>query len=72
MNKTFNLYNERKQAVVTVSVYTGQKYKIKGIDGTQLEHINLLTNNVEEFKRKFNLLSYEELGQLTIDELLKP
>lgn len=71
MNTTFNLYNQRKDAVVVVIVGTDRKYRIKGIKGTQLEHINRTTDNVEKFKHKFNLSSYEELGQLTLDELLK-
>ncbi|HCA7530139.1 TPA: hypothetical protein K8105_000889, partial [Staphylococcus pseudintermedius] len=43
---------------------------IKGLDDTQLAHINRTTDNIDEFKSAFNLLSFEELGQLDLTELL--
>ncbi|UXR86195.1 hypothetical protein [Staphylococcus felis] len=67
----FNLYDERRQAVVVVTRGINDIYIVKGLQGTQLEHISRETDDIDEFKATFNLFSYEELGQLSIDELIK-
>ncbi|HGH5492519.1 TPA: hypothetical protein ACJI34_000282 [Staphylococcus pseudintermedius] len=46
------------------------QYHVKGLDNTQLAHINRTTDDIEEFKSTFNLLSFEELGQIDLTELL--
>ncbi|MDU9261699.1 hypothetical protein PQ710_08885 [Staphylococcus pseudintermedius] len=70
MNKMYNLYNSNKEPVVVVSRNIDGQYYIKGLDDTQLTHINRTTDDIEEFKRTFNLLSFEELGQLELTELI--
>ncbi|EJO7184684.1 hypothetical protein NRV49_002389 [Staphylococcus pseudintermedius] len=70
MNKMYNLYNSNKESVVVVSRNIDGQYNIKGLDNTQLAHINRTTDDIEEFKSTFNLLSFEELGQLDLAELL--
>ncbi|WP_353422483.1 hypothetical protein PYH72_13705 (plasmid) [Staphylococcus delphini] len=45
-------------------------YHVKGLADTQLAHINRTTDDIEDFKATFNLLSFEELGQLDLSELL--
>lgn len=70
MNKMYNLYNANKEPVVIVSRNIDGQYHVKGLDNTQLAHINRTTNDIEEFKSTFNLLSFEELGQLDLTELL--
>ncbi|EGQ0389779.1 hypothetical protein [Staphylococcus pseudintermedius] len=70
MNKMYNLYNSNKEPVVVVSRNIDGQYYIKGLDDTQLAHINRTTDDIEEFKRTFNLLSFEELGQLELTELI--
>ncbi|HAR6158561.1 TPA: hypothetical protein I1692_001966 [Staphylococcus pseudintermedius] len=70
MNKMYNLYNGSKEPVVVVSRNIDGQYYIKGLDNTQLAHINRTTDDIEEFKSTFNLLSFEELGQLDLAELL--
>ncbi|PCF70819.1 hypothetical protein B4W72_11785 [Staphylococcus delphini] len=66
----YNLYNANKEPVVIVSRNIDGQYQVKGLDDTQLAHINRTTNDIEEFKSTFNLLSFEELGQLDLTELL--
>ncbi|HEC2144638.1 TPA: hypothetical protein R1906_000090 [Staphylococcus delphini] len=66
----FNLYNSNKEPVVIVSRNIDGQYHVKGLDDTQLAHINRTTNDIEEFKSTFNLLNFEELGQLDLTELL--
>ncbi|NCJ14459.1 hypothetical protein GWD55_05160 [Staphylococcus pseudintermedius] len=66
----YNLYNAKKEPVVIVSRNIDSQYHVKGLDNTQLAHINRTTDNIEEFKSTFNLLSFEELGQLDLTELL--
>ncbi|MEH7932104.1 hypothetical protein PGM89_09565 [Staphylococcus pseudintermedius] len=56
--------------MVVVSRNIDGQYHIKGLDNTQLAHINRTVDDVEEFKSTFNLLSFEELGQLDLAELL--
>ncbi|MDK4008727.1 hypothetical protein U0486_00735 [Staphylococcus pseudintermedius] len=46
------------------------QYYIKGLDDTQLAHINRTVDDIDDFKSTFNLLSFEELGQLDLMELL--
>ncbi|HAR6545273.1 TPA: hypothetical protein I1860_002309 [Staphylococcus pseudintermedius] len=70
MNKMYNLYNSNKEPVVVVGRNIDGQYNIKGLDNTQLAHINRTTDDIEEFKSTFNLLSFEELGQLDLAELL--
>ncbi|ELX9433141.1 hypothetical protein SLJ28_001760 [Staphylococcus pseudintermedius] len=70
MNKMYNLYNSNKEPVVVFSRNIDGQYHIKGLDDTQLAHINRTTDDIEEFKSTFNLLSFEELGQLDLVELL--
>lgn len=70
MNKMYNLYNERKEPVVVVSKSIDGQYYVKGLDNTQLAHINRAIDDIDEFKSTFNLLSFEELGQLDLAELL--
>ncbi|EKC6437864.1 hypothetical protein OP531_000768 [Staphylococcus pseudintermedius] len=70
MNKMYNLYNANKEPVVIVSRNIDGQYHVKGLDNTQLAHINRTTDDIEEFKSTFNLLSFEELGQLDLSELL--
>lgn len=70
MNKIYNLYNSNKESVVVVSRNIDGQYNIKGLDNTQLAHINRTVDDIEEFKSTFNLLSFEELGQLDLAELL--
>lgn len=70
MNKMYNLYNANKEPVVIVSRNIDGQYHVKGLDNTQLAHINRTTDDIEEFKSTFNLLSFEELGQLDLCELL--
>ncbi|EGQ1623621.1 hypothetical protein G5I91_001101 [Staphylococcus pseudintermedius] len=70
MNKMYNLYNSNKESVVVVSRNIDGQYNIKGLDNTQLAHINRTVDDIEEFKSTFNLLSFEELGQLDLAELL--
>lgn len=66
----FNLYNSNKEPVVIVSRNIDGQYHVKGLDDTQLAHINRTTDDIDEFKSTFNLLSFEELGQLDLTELL--
>ncbi|PCF80940.1 hypothetical protein B4W74_04565 [Staphylococcus intermedius] len=66
----YNLYNASKEPVVIVSRNIDGQYHVKGLDNTQLAHINRTTDDIEEFKSTFNLLSYEELGQLDLSELI--
>ncbi|QUM67868.1 hypothetical protein [Staphylococcus delphini] len=66
----FNLYNEHKEPVVVVSRNIDGQYHIKGLDNTQLAHINRTVDDIDDFKSTFNLLSFEELGQLDLMELL--
>ncbi|EGQ3049734.1 hypothetical protein G9M00_001233 [Staphylococcus pseudintermedius] len=70
MNKMYNLYNANKEPIVIVSRNIDGQYHVKGLDNTQLAHINRTTDDIEEFKSTFNLLSFEELGQLDLTELL--
>lgn len=70
MNKMYNLYNANKEPIVIVSRNIDGQYHIKGLDNTQLAHINRTTDDIEEFKSTFNLLSFEELGQIDLTELL--
>lgn len=70
MNKMYNLYNANKEPIVIVSRNIDGQYHVKGLDNTQLAHINRTTDNIEEFKSTFNLLSFEELGQIDLTELL--
>ncbi|EGQ3124785.1 TPA: hypothetical protein I1566_001634 [Staphylococcus pseudintermedius] len=70
MNRMYNLYNERKEPVVVVSRNIDGQYHIKGLDDTQLAHINRTVDDIDDFKSTFNLLSFEELGQLDLAELL--
>ncbi|EGQ3451927.1 hypothetical protein ACX812_001724 [Staphylococcus pseudintermedius] len=70
MNKMYNLYNANKEPIVIVSRNIDGQYHVKGLDNTQLAHINRTTDDIEEFKSTFNLLSFEELGQLDLAELL--
>ncbi|MDM8326736.1 hypothetical protein QUH70_01065 [Staphylococcus felis] len=67
----FYLYDERRQAVVVVTRGADNIYIVKGIQGTRLEYISRETDDIDEFKTTFNLFSYEELGQLSLDELIK-
>ncbi|HEC2213467.1 TPA: hypothetical protein R1960_002641 [Staphylococcus delphini] len=70
MNKMDNLYNANKEPVVVVSRNIDGQYQVKGLADTQLAHINRTTDDIDEFKSTFNLLSFEELGQLDLTELL--
>ncbi|EGQ4390807.1 hypothetical protein O0C66_02775 [Staphylococcus pseudintermedius] len=70
MNKMYNLYNANKEPVVVVSRNIDGQYHIKGLDNTQLAHINRTVDDIDDFKSTFNLLSFEELGQLDLTELL--
>ncbi|PNZ50233.1 hypothetical protein [Staphylococcus intermedius] len=70
MNKMYNLYNSNKEPVVIVSRNIDGQYQVKGLDNTQLAHINRTTDDIEEFKSTFNLSRFEELGQLDLTELL--
>lgn len=70
MNKTFKLYNARKQPMVIVNKNSDGSYRVQGLKGTQLSHINLTTNHLADFKNDFELMHYEELGQIGLDELL--
>lgn len=70
MNKMYNLYNERKEPVVVVSRKIDGKYHVKGLDNTQLAFANRTIDDVEKFKNTFNLLSFEELGQMDLTEFL--
>ncbi|MFO3691796.1 hypothetical protein [Staphylococcus felis] len=67
----FYLYDERRQAVVVVTRGVDDIYIVKGIQGMRLEYISRETDDIDEFKSTFNLFSYEELGQLSLDELIK-
>ncbi|MGM7689789.1 hypothetical protein ACS7WQ_06150 [Staphylococcus felis] len=67
----FYLYDERRQAVVVVTRGADNIYIVKGVQGARLEYISRETDDIDEFKTTFNLFSYEELGQLSIDELIK-
>ncbi|EIE3760438.1 hypothetical protein O0D78_10255 [Staphylococcus pseudintermedius] len=66
----YNLYSANKEPVVIVSRNIDGQYHVKGLDNTQLAHINRTTDDIEEFKSTFNLLSFEELGQIDLTELL--
>lgn len=66
----FYLYDERRQAVVVVTRGVDDICIVKGIQGTRLEYISRETDDIDEFKATFNLFSYEELGQLSLDELI--
>ncbi|MBZ8174778.1 hypothetical protein [Staphylococcus delphini] len=66
----YNLYNANKEPVVIVSRNIDGQYQVKGLDNTQLAHINRTTEDIEEFKSTFNLSRFEELGQLDLAELL--
>ncbi|MFH0717359.1 hypothetical protein WMC59_11260 [Staphylococcus delphini] len=66
----YNLYNSNKEPVVIVSRNIDGQYQVKGLDNTQLAHINRTTEDIEEFKSTFNLSRFEELGQLDLAELL--
>ncbi|PCF88623.1 hypothetical protein [Staphylococcus intermedius] len=66
----YNLYNANKEPVVIVSRNIDGQYQVKGLDNTQLAHINRTTDDIEEFKSTFNLSRFEELGQLDLTELL--
>ncbi|MGS3988830.1 hypothetical protein ACEUVK_00045 [Staphylococcus pseudintermedius] len=70
MNKMYNLYNANKEPVVVVSRNIDGQYHIKVLDNTQLAHINRTVDDIDDFKSTFNLLSFEELGQLDLMELL--
>lgn len=70
MNKMYNLYNANKEPIVIVSRNIDGQYHVKGLDNTQLAHINRTTDDIEEFKSTFNLLSFEELGQIDLTALL--
>lgn len=67
----FYLYDECRQAVVVVTRGADDIYIIKGLQGTRLEYISREIDDIDEFKTTFNLFSYEELGQLSLDELIK-
>lgn len=67
----FYLYDERRQAVVVVTRGVDDICIVKGIQGMRLEYISREIDDIDEFKSTFNLFSYEELGQLSIDELIK-
>ncbi|MCQ9290673.1 hypothetical protein NQ016_03960 [Staphylococcus hyicus] len=69
MYQQFNLYNERKDPVVTV-IKTDNEYTIEGIKNTQLQHLRRITNDLHEFKQNFNLKHAEELDQMSLYELL--
>ncbi|MFO3691400.1 hypothetical protein DOS74_03170 [Staphylococcus felis] len=69
MNYLFNLFNDRKEPVVTV--YKKESlYFVKGLNGTQLEYVNTKVDDIETFKLSFNLHHAEELGQVDLFELL--
>ncbi|PCF44201.1 hypothetical protein [Staphylococcus delphini] len=70
MNEMCNLYNEQKEPVVLVIRNIEGQYQLKGLDNTQLAHIDETTSDIEAFKNTFNLLSFEELGQLELTELI--
>ncbi|PCF87423.1 hypothetical protein [Staphylococcus intermedius] len=70
MNKTFKLYNARKEPMVIVNKKIDGSYRVLGLKGTQLSHVNLTTNHLDEFKNDFKLMHYEELGQIGLEELL--
>lgn len=70
MNKMYNLYNANKEPIVIVSRNIDGQYHVKGLDNTQLAHINRTVDDIDDFKSTFNLLSFEELGQLDLTELL--
>ncbi|MCE5667562.1 hypothetical protein JL887_12610 [Staphylococcus pseudintermedius] len=70
MNEMCNLYNEQKEPVVLVIKNIDGQYQLKGLDNTQLAHIDRTTDDIDDFKSTFNLLSFEELGQLDLAELL--
>ncbi|MBI5975184.1 hypothetical protein [Staphylococcus canis] len=65
----FNLYNERKEALVVVQKLDDY-YRVKGLSGGQLEFVDDEVEDIETFKNTFGLLSYEELGQIDMNELL--
>ncbi|HAR6121594.1 TPA: hypothetical protein I1677_001263 [Staphylococcus pseudintermedius] len=65
----FNLYNERKEALVVVQKLDDH-YKVKGLSGGQLDFVDEEVQDIEQFKNTFGLLSYEELGQIDMNELL--
>ncbi|WP_242063099.1 hypothetical protein [Staphylococcus pseudintermedius] len=50
MNKMYNLYNSNKEPVVVVSRNIDGQYHIKGLDNTQLAHINLLLTMLRNSK----------------------
>lgn len=71
--KMFNLYDDQKTPVVIVNRDINGTYTIKGMSGTQLQHVYRKGREFSElceFKDIFNLRSEEELGQVTLDELL--
>lgn len=45
MNKTFKLYNARKEPMVIVNKKIDGSYRVLGLKGTQLSHVNLITNH---------------------------
>lgn len=69
MNQKFNLYDERKDAVATVTMIDNV-YHIIGIKGTQLQHLDRTVEDLQEFKQNFNLKHAEELEQMSLEELL--
>lgn len=70
MNKTFKLYNARKEPMVIINKKIDGSYRVLGLKGTQLSHVNLITNHLDKFKNDFKLMHYEELGQIDLKELL--
>lgn len=65
------LYNKEKQAIIEIEVL-GDYYKLTGIKGTILSHIDKTVDRAAllEFKNIHGLLHEKELGQVDLFECL--
>ena len=71
--KMFNLYNDKKEPVAVVAKNINGTYTIKGMADTQINFLHkkeICYTEMQVLKQSFGLLAEEELGQVTLDELL--
>ena len=71
--KLFNLYNDKKEPVAVVAKNINGTYTLKGMANTQIDYLykkEIEYSEIQALKQSFDLRSEEELGQVTLDELL--
>lgn len=70
--RSFYLYDWHKKPVITVKPKFDGNMTLKGMIGTFMSHVDETLNKdeFEAFKSTHELRTEDELGQLTLDELL--